>query len=87
MFLLSCFGRSNLGLMTYQTFDSEFFYEVQKPLHRSSGLDSHTSGSRKAGTELSHVVASVLQSPLHHLARAGVQHDEIMPTYRKMPEG
>jgi hypothetical protein len=55
-----------------------FFHEVQKPLHRSSGFDSHPSGSRKAGIELSHVVAFVLQSPLHHFARVGVQHRQCL---------
>jgi hypothetical protein len=74
MFLLSWFGRSNLRRMTHQTLDSEFFQQVYKPLHGSSGFDSHTHRPWKVGIKLSHVVAFVLQSRLHYLARGGVQH-------------
>src|SRR5271170_3547670 len=74
MFLFSWFGCSNRCRMTHQAFDSEFLQEVHKPLHRSSGFDSHTHRSWKLVIKLSHQVAFVLQSRLHYLAGGGVQH-------------
>jgi hypothetical protein len=71
MFLFSWFGRSNLCRMTHQTFDSEFFHEVYKPLHGSSSFDPHTHRSRKAAIKLSHDVAFMLQSRVHCLAGRG----------------
>src|SRR5271169_4398524 len=74
MLLFSWLGRSNLCRMTHQTFDPQFFHEVQEPLHRSGGFDSHTHRPRKLGIELSHDVLFVLQSRLLYLSRCGVQH-------------
>src|SRR4029077_9069276 len=74
MLLLSWLGCSNLCRMTHQTFDSEFFHEIHKPLHGSGGFDSHTPWPWKVAIKLSHVVAFVLQSRLHHFSRGGVQH-------------
>src|SRR5277367_5120447 len=74
MFLFSWFGRSNLCRMTHQTFDSQFFHEVHKPLHGSSGFDPHTYWSWKVAIKLSHHIAFVLQSRLHYLACGAVQH-------------
>src|SRR5579863_4819487 len=65
MFLLSWLGRSNLCRVTHQTFDSQFFHQIHKPLHRSRGFDSHTHRAWKRGIKLPHVVALVLQSHLH----------------------
>src|SRR5271154_6953177 len=59
---------------THQTFDSQFFHEVHKPLHGSSGFDPHTHWSWKAVIKLSHHAAFVLQSRLHYLACGAVQH-------------
>jgi hypothetical protein len=64
MFLFSWFGRSNLGRMTHQTLDSQFFHEVQKPLHRSGGFDAHTNRSRKAAIELSRFRVLFTTSPV-----------------------
>src|SRR5262249_2576940 len=73
MFLLSWFGRSNLRGMTHQTFDSEFFHEVHKPLHRSRGFDSHSHRPWKSRIKLPYDVSFVLQTALHDLACGGVQ--------------
>src|SRR5271170_8319028 len=74
MFLFSWFGRSNLCRMTHETFDSQFFHEVHKPLHGSSGFDPHTHWSWKVAIKLSHHIAFVLQRRLHYLACGAVQH-------------
>src|SRR5215510_12664309 len=74
MFLLSWFGRSNLGRMTHQTFDSEFFHQVYKPLHGSRRFDSHTHWPWKVRVKLPHVVPFVPKSCLHYLSGGGVQH-------------
>src|SRR5258708_965245 len=60
--------------MTDQAFDSQFFHEIQKPLHRSRGFDPHSRRAWKRGIKLPHVVAFVLQSDAHYLSRCGVQH-------------
>src|SRR5215471_11752780 len=60
--------------MSYQTFDSEFFHEVHKPLHRSGGFDPYAHRPGKCGIKLSHVVAFVPESFLLYLSRCGVQH-------------
>src|ERR1700722_16032483 len=76
MFLFSWFGCSNLCWMTHQTFDPEFFHEVQEPLHRSSGFDSHSHRSGKLGIELPHDLALVPQSRSPHFSRRGIQHSQ-----------
>src|SRR5467141_69342 len=60
--------------MTDQAFDSQFFHEIQEPLHRSRGFDTHSHRAWKGGIKLSHVVAFVLESHCHYLSRCGVQH-------------
>jgi hypothetical protein len=60
--------------MTHQAFDSQFFHEVQKPLHRSRGLDAHTHRAWQFGIKLPHIVAFVLQNRIHYLSRRGLQH-------------
>jgi hypothetical protein len=42
MFLLPWLGCANLCRMTDQAFDSQFFHEIHKPLHRSRGFDTHS---------------------------------------------
>src|SRR5262249_13516606 len=60
--------------MTYQTSDSEFLHEVHKPLRGAGGFDSHACRPLKVGIILSHDAAFVLQSRVHYLAGAGIQH-------------
>src|SRR6202451_720640 len=74
MLLFSWFGCSNLCRMTHQAFDSKLFHEVHKPLHGSRCFDSHTNRFCEVRVKLSHVVAFVLESPVHYLAGVGVQH-------------
>src|SRR5580700_9381887 len=78
MFLFSWFGCSNLCWMTHQTFDPEFFHEVQKPLHRSGGFDPYTHRSWKVRIKLSHDVLFVLQSRFLYLSCYGVQHRQCL---------
>ncbi len=59
--------------MTELTVDSQFFHQVQKPLHRPSRFDaSHRTGKR--GIKIPHVVAFVCEGPIHHFPRQSVQH-------------
>src|SRR5271170_1024164 len=74
MLLFSWLGRSNLRWMTHQTFDPEFFHEVQEPLHRSGSFDPHSHRPRKLGIELPHGLALVPQSCSLDLSRCRVQH-------------
>jgi hypothetical protein len=74
VFLFSWFAGSNLCRMTDSAFDPELFHEVQKPLHRPRGFNTHQHWPRQLGIKLSHVVAFVLQSHMHYLSRPGVQH-------------
>jgi hypothetical protein len=74
IFLLPRRGCANLCRMTDQAFDSQFFHEIQKPLHRSRGFDTHSHRAWKRGIKLAHVVAFVLESHFHYLSRCGVQH-------------
>src|ERR1700740_776627 len=74
MFLLPWLGCANLCRMADQTFDSQFFHEIQKPLHQSRGFDTHSHRAWKRGIKLPHIVAFVLESHLHYLSRCGVQH-------------
>jgi len=87
MFLLSWFGRSNLGRMTCQTFDSEFFHEVQNHC-----IDPVASIPTRAGRARLEQNSRTLLPPclkvLFTTSPVLVSSiDEIMPTYRKMPEG
>src|SRR3984957_3426802 len=64
--------------MTDQAFDSQFFHEIQKPLHRSRSFDTHSHRAWKRGVKLPHVVAFVLESHFHYLSRCGVQHRQCL---------
>src|SRR5580704_7299651 len=74
MFLSTGLGRSNRRWMSDLTVDSEFFHQLQKPLHRSSRFDAYAHRSGKRGIKLPHVVAFVCESPIHYLPCSGVQH-------------
>src|ERR1700691_4538647 len=74
MFLSAGFGRSNRRWMTDLTVDSEFFHQVQKPLHRPSRFDSYAHRTGKRGIKLPPAVAFVRQSPIHYFPCSGVQH-------------
>src|ERR1700729_519600 len=60
--------------MTDLTGDSEFFHQVQKPLHRPSRFDPHTHRPWKRGIKLPHAVAFVREGPIHYFPCSGVQH-------------
>src|ERR1700729_3096503 len=60
--------------MTDLTGDSEFFHQVQKPLHRPSRFDPHTHRPWKRGIKLPHAVAFVRKSPIHDFPCSGIQH-------------
>src|SRR6202161_2450505 len=74
MFLSAGSGRSNRRRMTDLTVDSEFFHEVQKPLHRPSRFDSYAHRTGKRGIKLPHVVDFVRESPIHYFPCSSVQH-------------
>src|ERR1700683_5238272 len=74
MFLSAGFGRSNRRRMTHLTINSEFFHQVQKPLHRSGRFDTYLHRSGKARIKLPYTIAFVGQSFVHDFSRRGVQH-------------
>src|SRR5271163_1733265 len=74
MFLSARFGRSNRRWMTDLTVDSQFFHQLQKPLHRPRRFDPYAHRTWKRGIKLPHVVAFVCEGPIHHFPRQSVQH-------------
>src|SRR5580700_309809 len=74
MFLSAGFGRSNRRPMTDLTVDSEFFHQVQEPLHRPGRFDSHPHRTGKRGIKLTHAVAFVRKNSIHDFPCCGVQH-------------
>src|SRR5277367_4598965 len=74
MFLSARFGRSNRRWMTDLTVDSQFFHQLQKPLHRPRRFDPYAHRTGKRGIKLPHVVAFVCEGPIHHFPRQSVQH-------------
>src|SRR6202453_2069692 len=74
MLLSAGFGRSNRRRMTNLAVDSQFFHQVQKPLHRSGCFDTYTHRTWKRGIKLPHAVAFVRQSLVHNFPCRGVEH-------------
>src|SRR5277367_3460907 len=74
MFLSAGFGCSNRRRMTDLTVDSQFFHQLQKPLHRPRRFDPYAHRTWKRGIKLPHVVAFVCEGPIHHFPRQSVQH-------------
>src|SRR6202522_2023886 len=74
MLLSAGFGGSNRRRMTNLTVDSQFFHQVQKPLHRSGRFDTYSHRTGKLRTKLPHTFAFVRQSLVHNLSGRGVQH-------------
>src|SRR5580692_5617521 len=74
MFLSAGFGRSNRRRMTDLTIDSEFFHQVQEPLHRPGRFNSHAHRTGKRGIKLTHAVAFVRENSIHDFPCRGVQH-------------
>src|SRR6202451_733216 len=74
MFLSAGFGRSNRRRMTDLTIDSEFFHQVQEPLHRPGRFDSYAHRTGKRGIKLTHAVAFVRENSIHDFPCCGVQH-------------
>src|SRR5215469_2999184 len=76
MFLLARFCCSNLGGIPNLTFDSQFFQQIEKPLHGSNRFDAHQHRARKLGIKLPHFIAFVQQSTIHHFSAYGVEHGQ-----------
>src|SRR5271154_2526361 len=74
MFLSAGFGRSNRRRMTDLTVDSQFFHQVQEPLHRPRRFDPYAHRTGKRGIKLTHAVAFVRESLIHYFPCSGVQH-------------
>src|SRR6202050_3863144 len=74
MFLSAGFGRSNRRRMADLTVDSEFFHQVQEPLHRPGRLNSHARRTGKRGIKLTPAVAFVRKNSIHDFPCCGVQH-------------
>src|SRR6516162_2606218 len=74
MFLLAGFGCANLCGVPDLAFDSQFFEQVQKPIHGSNGFDAHQHRVRKLSIKLPHLVAFVHQSSSHNFSSLGVEH-------------
>jgi hypothetical protein len=53
--------------------DFQLLYQVQKPWHRSSGLDAHQRGSRESGIKFPHLVAFVHQLQIHYISGRRIQ--------------
>jgi len=78
MFLLAGFCSTNLCGVSDLAFDSQFFQQVQKPMHGSDGFDAHLHRVRKLTIKLPHLVAFVHQRSIHHFSGLGVEHRQRM---------
>src|SRR6516164_5225614 len=74
MFLLAGFCCTNLGSIPNLAFDSQFFQQVQKPMHGSDGFDPHQHRVRKLSIKLPHLVAFVHQRSIHKFSGLSVEH-------------
>src|SRR5262245_37059743 len=74
MFLLARFRGTNLRGVPHLALDSQFFQQIQKPLHRSDRFHAHEHRAGKLRIKLPHLMAFVHQRSIHDFSGCGVEH-------------
>lgn len=74
MLLFPRLGCPNLSRIAYSAFDSHLFQELQEPLHRSRGLDTHRYGTIQGCVKLLYCIPLMIKRLLGELSTLSVHH-------------
>ena len=77
-FLLSYHRSTDLGRISHPQFVVMGTEDPLEPWCVDRGFHAHTGRTRKCGVKLLRLTALVFQTPLNHLARAGIQHGNLL---------